>query len=153
MERLTLWLVGPEPGAFSQYIPGNFRALLGREDTVCVGAVYGAAACGAALAQQEQGNSYCLRYIFVDPRARLCGLGTYLLRGLLGQLRIQGAREVRAVYSPSMLEDGRQTLSILERAGFSRPKPAATSFSTRLAAGFQTPFLRRSSRWSMSQSL
>ena len=132
MERLTLWLVGPEPGAFSQYIPGNFRALLGREDTVCVGAVYGAAACGAALAQQEQGNSYCLRYIFVDPRARLCGLGTYLLRGLLGQLRIQGAREVRAVYSPSMLEDGRQTLSILERAGFSRPKPAATSFSTRL---------------------
>mgnify|MGYP005751646213 FL=1 len=132
MERLTLWLVGPEPGAFSQYIPGNFRALLGREDTVCVGAVYGAAACGAALAQREQGNSYCLRYIFVDPRARLCGLGTYLLRGLLGQLRIQGAREVRAVYSPSMLEDGRQTLSILERAGFSRPKPAATSFSTRL---------------------
>lgn len=132
MERLTLWLVGPEPGAFSQYIPGNFRALLGREDTVCVGAVYGAAACGAALAQQEQGDSYCLRYIFVDPRARLCGLGTYLLRGLLGQLRIQGAREVRAVYSPSMLEDGRQTLSILKRAGFSRPKPAATSFSTRL---------------------
>ena len=49
MERLTLWLVGPEDGAFLQYIPGNFRGLLGRNDTVCVGAVYGASACGAAL--------------------------------------------------------------------------------------------------------
>ena len=132
MERLTLWLVGPEDGAFLQYIPGNFRGLLGRNDTVCVGAVYGASACGAALAQQEQGGGYCLRYIFVDPRARLCGLGTYLLRGLLGQLRARGAREVKAIYSPSMLEHGGQALGILERAGFSRSKAVATGFSTRL---------------------
>ena len=86
MERLTLWLVGPEDKAFSQYIPENFRAMLGRDDTVCVGAAYGTSACGAALAQREQGGDYCLRYIFVDPKARLCGLGTYLLRGLLAAL-------------------------------------------------------------------
>lgn len=128
MERLTLWLVGPEDKAFSQYIPENFRAMLGRDDTVCVGAAYGTSACGAALAQRE----HCLRYIFVDPKARLCGLGTYLLRGLLGQLCARGAREVKAIYSPSMLENGKQTLGILERAGFSRPKAVSTSFSTQL---------------------
>ena len=133
MERLSLRLVGPGDRAFQQYIPGNLRSLLGRDDTVCVGAVYQAASCGAALAQREQwGDSYELRYIFVDPRARLCGLGTYLLRGLLGQLRARGAREVRAVYSAGMLENGGQRLGILERAGFSRPQPAATGFSTRL---------------------
>ena len=132
MERLTLWLVGPEDKAFSQYIPENFRAMLGRDDTVCVGAAYGTSACGAALAQREQGGDCCLRYIFVDPKARLCGLGTYLLRGLLGQLCARGAREVKAIYSPSMLENGKQTLGILERAGFSRPKAVSTSFSTQL---------------------
>ena len=132
MERLTLWLVGSEDKAFSQYIPENFRAMLGRDDTVCVGAAYGTSACGAALAQREQGGDYCLRYIFVDPKARLCGLGTYLLRGLLGQLCARGAREVKAIYSPSMLENGKQTLGILERAGFSRPKAVSTSFSTQL---------------------
>ena len=94
MHRLTLWRIGPEAEAFLQYIPGNFRPLLGRDDTVCVGAAYGGAACGAALAQREpSGDSYCLRYIFIDPVARLCGLGTYLLRGLLGQLHALGARE------------------------------------------------------------
>ena len=106
--------------------------MLGRDDTVCVGAAYGTSACGAALAQREQGGDYCLRYIFVDPKARLCGLGTYLLRGLLGQLCARGAREVKAIYSPSMLENGKQTLGILERAGFSRPKAVSTSFSTQL---------------------
>ena len=55
MERLRLQLVGPEDGAFRQYIPGNLRPLVGREDTVCVGAAYGAAACGAALAQRTGG--------------------------------------------------------------------------------------------------
>ena len=133
MEQLRLYLIGPEDRAFFQYIPGNFRGLLGRDDTVCVGAVCGSAACGAAIAQREQGGGLCyLRYIFVDPKARLCGLGTYLLRGLLGQLRSRGAQEVQAIFSPSMLESGGQTLGILERAGFSRPKPVSTGFSTRL---------------------
>lgn len=132
MERLTLRLIGPEDTAFSQYVPGNFRPLLGQGGTVCVGAAYGRAACGAALAQQDRWGTYDLRYIFVDPKARLCGLGTYLLRGLLGQIQAQGGTQVRAIYTPSMLEDGRQTLSILERAGFSRPEPVSTSFSTRL---------------------
>ena len=68
----------------------------------------------------------------MDPKARLYGLGTYLLRGLLGQIRDRGGAQVRAVYSSDMLEDGRQSLGILERAGFSRPEPAATGFSTRL---------------------
>ena len=132
MEQLHLRLVGPEDGAFAQYVPGNLRPLLGRDGVVCVGAVYGAAACGAALAQRDRWGGYDLRYIFIDPAARLCGLGTYLLRGLLGQLRAQGARQVRAVYTPGMLEGGRQTLGILERAGFSPPEPMSTGFSTRL---------------------
>ena len=132
VEQLRLLRVGPEEKTFAQYIPGNFRPLLGQDGAVCVGAGYGTAACGAALAQRDRRNGYDLRYIFVDPAARLCGLGTYLLRGLLGELRALGARQVRAVYSPGMLEDGRQTLSILERAGFTAPKPAATRFSARL---------------------
>ena len=132
MEHLTLRLIGPEDTAFLQYVPGNFRSLPGQDEAVCVGAVYGGAACGAALAQRDRWGTYDLRYIFVDPKARLCGLGTYLLRGLLGQIQAQGGTQVRAIYTPSMLEDGRQTLSILERAGFSRPEPVSTGFSTRL---------------------
>lgn len=131
MERLTLQMVGTGDSAFLQYVPGNFRPLLQREETVCVGAVFDGRACGAALAQWDQGDYY-LRYIFVDPKARLCGLGTYLIQGLLGQIRARGGEQVRAVYAPSMLEDGRQTLGILERAGFSRPEPISTGFSARL---------------------
>ena len=132
MEQLRLWLITSEDTAFSQYIPGNFRLLLGQDNVVCVGALYGTAACGAALAQRDRWGGYNLRYIFIDPAARLCGLGTYLLRGLLGQLRARGAEQVQAVYTPSMLEDGRQTLGILERAGFTKPEPVSTGFSTRL---------------------
>ena len=132
MERLRLRLIGPQDKAFLQYIPGNFQPLLGQEETVCVGAVYDAAACGAALAQRDRWGVYHLRYIFVDPKARLCGLGTYLLRGLLGQIRDRGGAQVQATYTLSMLEDGRQTLGILERAGFSRPEPVSTGFSTQL---------------------
>ena len=132
MDRLTLRLVGPEDTAFSQYIPGSFRHLLAEPETVCVGAVFEGLACGAALAQWERSGAYYLRYVYVDPKARLCGLGTYLLRGLLGQVKARGGREVKAVYSPSMLEGGRQTLGILERAGFSPPEPVSTGFSARL---------------------
>lgn len=130
MQRLSLCTVGSNGSAFSQYIPGNFRPLLGQEGTVCVGAVFDHLACGAALSQKSRYGTYYLRYIFVDPKARLCGLGTYLLRGLLGQIQAQGGREVKAVYSPSMLEDGKQMLGILERAGFSHPEPFSTGFST-----------------------
>lgn len=129
MERLGLWLVGPEDRAFAQYVPGNLRPLLGREDTVCVGAVYEGMACGAALAELERGGSCYLRYLFVDPAARLCGLGTYLLRGLMGKARELGACQVKALYTPSMLERKDQSMGVLERAGFSRPKPVATQFS------------------------
>ena len=129
MERLGLWLVGPEDRAFAQYVPGNLRPLLGREDTVCVGAVYEGMACGAALAELERGGSCYLRYLFVDPAARLCGLGTYLLRGLMGKARELGACQVKALYTPSMLERKDQPMGVLERAGFSRPKPVATQFS------------------------
>src|SRR5699024_8926404 len=101
MDNLRLLRVGPEEQAFLQYIPGNLRPLLGQDDIVCVGAVYGVHACGAALAQRDQRGVYDLRYIFIDPAVRLCGLGTYLLRGLLGQLRAMGTRQVRAIYSPS----------------------------------------------------
>lgn len=128
---MSLCTVSSVDTPFSQYVPGNFRPLLGRDGTVCVGAVYGGSACGVALAERER-ESYYLRYIFIDPVARLCGLGTYLLRGLLGQLRDRGGLPVKAIYTSDMLEDGRQTLGILERAGFSHPKPFATVFSTRL---------------------
>lgn len=132
MQRLSLCLIGSDAPAFMQYVPGNFRPLLGQDGTVCVGAVFDGQACAAALAQESRYGTYYLRYIFVDPKVRLCGLGTYLLRGLLGQVQARGGREVKAVYSPSMLEDGKQMLGILERAGFSHPEPFATGFSTRL---------------------
>lgn len=129
MEQLRLRTVGPADQAFLQYIPGNFRPLLDKPETVCVGAVYEGKACGAALAERCR-EGYYLRYVFVDPAARLCGLGTYLLRGLLGQVKARGARDLTAVYSPDMIQGEGQSLGILERAGFSRPEPLATGFST-----------------------
>lgn len=132
MQRIHLYAIGPGDTAFFQYVPGNFRSMVGQKDTVCVGAAFDGLACGAALAQETGPGTYYLRYIFVDPKARLCGLGTYLLEGLLGQIRARGGREVKAVYSPGMLEEGKQTLGILERAGFSPSEPFSTGFSTRL---------------------
>lgn len=131
MERLRLCAVGPSDQAFLQYIPASLQPLLDRPATVCVGAVYDGAACGAALAEKCP-EGYYLRYVFIDPAARLCGLGTYLVRGLLGQVAARGAGELAAVYTPEMIQGEGQTLGILERAGFSRPSPFATSFSTRL---------------------
>ena len=132
MGQLNLCTVGPQDTAFLQYIPACFHPLLDQEGTVCVGAVYNGASCGVALAERYTWGKYYLRYIFVDPKARLCGLGTYLLRGLLGRLQGKGAKWVKAVYDPSMLEGERQILGILERAGFSQPEPISTNFSTRL---------------------
>lgn len=132
MEELSLVRVRETDIPFLQYLPGNFRPLLGQKETVCVGVIYQGMACGAALAEENEPGEYYLRYIYVDPKARLCGLGTYLLRGLLGELEQADAWEVKAMYSPSMLESGHQTLGILERAGFSAPKPVATAFSVRL---------------------
>ena len=132
MEELTLLRVRGAEGPFLQYLPQNFHPLLEREENVCVGAVYRGMACGAALAEASSPGEYSLRYIFVDPAARLCGLGTYLLEGLLGQLQEEGAWQVKALYSPGMLANGGQTLGILERAGFSPPKPISTAFSVRL---------------------
>ena len=132
MEELNLVRVDTADPVFLQYLPGNFRHLPGRDEAVCVGAVYQGMACGAALAEETAPGVYYLRYLFIDPRARLCGLGTYLLRGLLGELDGRGAFEVKAVYTPGMLEEGRQTLGVLERAGFTAPKPISTAFSVRL---------------------
>ena len=131
MERLRLCAVGPSDRAFLQYIPASLQPLLDRPATVCVGAVYDGAACGAALAEKCP-EGYYLRYVFIDPAARLCGLGTYLVRGLLGQVAARGAGELAAVYTPEMIQGEGRTLGILTRAGFSRPAPFATSFSTRL---------------------
>lgn len=132
MDELRLVQVRETDTPFLRYLPGNFQPLLGSEGIVCVGAIYQGLACGAALAEEAAPGEYYLRYIFIDPKARLCGLGTYLLRGLLGRLAESGAVEIKAIYSPSMLEKGRQTLGILERAGFSAPKPISTAFSVRL---------------------
>ena len=56
MEQLRLWLITSEDTAFSQYIPGNFRLLLGQDNVVCVGALYGTAACGAGLWRGTAGH-------------------------------------------------------------------------------------------------
>lgn len=133
MQDLTLIRLKQDLGAFAQYVPHSFHPLLDKPETVCVGAVYNGMACAAALAEEVELGEYYLRYVFVDPAARLCGLGTYLVRGVLGEVRAAGGRQLKAVYSPSMLEGEEQTLHILTRAGFSRPKPISTAFSTRLA--------------------
>lgn len=117
---------------FLQYLPGNMHRLLEQDRTVCVGVIYRSMACGAALAEYTGLGEYHLRYIFVDPAARLCGVGTYLLRGLLGELNKTGAMLVKAVYSPGMLEENKQNLGILTRAGFSASKPISTAFSVQL---------------------
>ena len=104
MEELTLVRVREAEEPFSQYLPKNFHPLLSREDNLCVGAVYKGMACAAALAEAADFGEYHLRYIFVDPAARLCGLGTYLLNGLIGQLQKMGAVRLKAIYTPKMVE-------------------------------------------------
>lgn len=133
MQELSLIRLKQDLGAFAQYVPRSFHPLMNHPGTVCVGAVYRGMACAAALAEEAEPGEYYLRYIFVDPAARLCGLGTHLVRGLLGEVKAAGGRQIKAVYSPSMLEGEEQTLHILTRAGFSEPKPISTAFSTRLA--------------------
>lgn len=128
MEALTLLRVREEHSPFSPYLPENLRPLAARPEGVCVGAVFRGMACGAALAEYSQTGDWYLRYLFVDPAARRCGLGSYLLRGLLGLLRDMGAWRVTAVYTPSMLEERGQRLTVLERAGFAPARPMATSF-------------------------
>lgn len=132
MDTLKLVRVRAGDTAFLQYVPQNFHVLLERPRTLCVGAVYKNMACAAALAEETEPARYHLRYLYVDPKARLCGLGTYLLRGLLGCAKEMGAEEVVAMYDAGMLEGGGQTLSVLVRAGFSQPKAASTAFTTRL---------------------
>lgn len=132
MEELTLVRVREAEEPFSQYLPKNFHPLLSREDNLCVGAVYKGMACAAALAEAADFGEYHLRYIFVDPAARLCGLGTYLLNGLIGQLQKMGAVRLKAIYTPKMVENEGHTFGILERAGFSSPKPISTAFSVSL---------------------
>ena len=61
---------------------GRPRSLPGQDEAVCVGAAYGRAACGAALAQRDRRDGYDLRYIFIDPSARLCGLDNVRGAGL-----------------------------------------------------------------------
>ena len=73
-------------GVFAQYIPANHRSTAFASESICVGVSFDGAACGAALCSPEGGKLY-LRWIMVDPQARYCGVGTYLLRGLLGLAR------------------------------------------------------------------
>lgn len=130
MNDLTLIRVGRNHSVFLQYLPQNLHKLLSDPHAVCIGAVFRNTACGVALAERTGPDECYVRYIYVDPAVRFCGLGTYLLRGLLGQLQLTGVSTVKAVYSNSMLEPGMQTLHIFTRAGFSPPRPISTSFST-----------------------
>lgn len=132
MEELALVEVtGPE-GPFARYVPENFRPQVGRRDWLCVGAVWRNMACAAAVAQLVPESGWHLRYIYVDPAARGQGLGTYLLRGLLGQVKARWGRQIRAVWTAGMVESGEQVPGVLARAGFSPPEPVGTVFSVPL---------------------
>lgn len=118
-------------GAFRQYIPENLRQDGQSSRHVCVGAVYGDKAIGAGLIRMEDGPY--LRWIFVDPAARCCGVGTYLLKGLLGAAgEAYRGEPVKCVFTSEMWENSRVP-GILERVGFSGPQPVATRFSARLS--------------------
>lgn len=118
-------------GAFSQYLPPSLRSAALRPHNLCVGALYGGAACGAALIDGS-GDEPNLRWITVDPQARYCGVGTYLLEGLLGLAGEKwGGAPVRGTFTPDQLEGGKLS-GIFARAGFSAPEPYATEFSCAL---------------------
>jgi len=120
-------------GVFAQYIPANHRSTAFASESICVGVSFDGAACGAALCSPEGGKLY-LRWIMVDPQARYCGVGTYLLRGLLGLARHEYAGiPVHCVLSDDMLESS-HIPGCLTRAGFSAPQPFATEFSCPLRA-------------------
>lgn len=132
MENLSLVRVtSKNSGPFLQYVPGNMQKLLETAANICVGAVYGSYSCGAALVERENDGGFYLRSIFIDPVARLCGMGTYLLRGITGEVQKTGVANLKFVYSPSLLECGTQS-GIFKRAGFRVNNPVATSFSIRL---------------------
>lgn len=131
MENLSLVRVTSKNNRpFLQYVPGNMQKLLENAENICVGVVYGSNSCGSALVEMEDDGSFYLRSIFIDPLARFCGLGTYLLRGITGEVQKTGAANLKFIYSPSILEC--RTLSgIFKRAGFRVNDPVATSFSIR----------------------
>jgi len=113
-----------------QYIPGNLRALAKDKRNYAIGTVYDGKACGAALCEATNTGCY-LRSVFVDPAVRLCGVGTLLLRGLLGVVGADGWDELVFIYTEDMLE--RAPLSgCFTRAGFSTPSPVSTFFSAPL---------------------
>jgi GNAT superfamily N-acetyltransferase len=130
LEKLSLVRVIPQNSRqFIQYIPGNMHKLVENPDNICVGAVYERYSCAAALAEKANGQFYLVS-IFVDPQARRCGLGTYLLRGITGEVKKTEVNSLKFIYSPSMLEGGMLS-GIFKRAGFRINDPIATSFSVR----------------------
>lgn len=115
---------------FAGYIPPNMRGVAKNSENICIGAIYEGYACGAALAENTRGRWY-VRSVYIDPKARLCGLGTYLLRGLMGTVKELHATEIILMYTPSMLND-RNYSSMFQRVGFSAPEPYATTFAVPL---------------------
>lgn len=136
--RLTKENIGP----FLQYIPRAMWACAAARENLCVGAVFGGLSCGAAVLE-ARGEGFYLRFIFVDPAARYCGLGTYLLRGALGAAEGEGAAWVKLVYSLGMLAEGALS-GIFARAGFAAPKPVSTCFTCKLG-DIQPPPVRAGS--------
>lgn len=127
MEKLTLVRIIPQnSGPFRQYVPSNMQEMLENKDNICVGVIYGLNSCAVAIAELTN-DQYYLRSVFVDPKVRLCGLGTYILRGITGEVRKIGAAGLKFLYSPSMLEGARLS-GIFKKVGF-RVDPVATSFS------------------------
>lgn len=138
MERLALYRLPVRTdqtvslGAFSSLLPGNFREIALQPQNLCVGAVFDGKACGIALIELHT-RPY-LRWVYVDPHARCCGLGTHLLRGLLGEAKHMGSGiGVHCVFTLDMAESGRVP-GILERAGFTRPEPVSTEVSAPLGS-------------------
>ena len=121
-----------EPGPFAGYIPPNMHCAAKRAENICIGAAYLDKACGAVLAESTLEGWY-VRSVYVDPSARLCGLGTYLLRALIGAVQAAGAEELTLMYTPGMLEGGNVS-GAFQRAGFSPPQPYASIFTVPLGA-------------------
>lgn len=97
---------GKENNIFSQYLLPTAASLArsGGEDTRTLGAVWGTAACGAAVLRLWRNGEDApleaeLLSFYIDPQVRRRGVGLGLLRFALEQAALAGAGVFRAYYA------------------------------------------------------
>ena len=107
--------------------------MLGRDDTVCVGAAYGTSACGAALAQRDQrGRLLTCAISLWTPKPGCAGWGPICSAGCWGSSGPGAAgRSGRFTPPACWRTDNRRWASWSGRA-FPGRRPVSTGFSTRL---------------------